>query len=358
MDLGLVAQTARRVGAATDVRAGVGRIAVDVRLLLPLLQSSGGGAATELARDLRAAVAARDSVTLLLPSGVAQGQAAARLEAGPRQFTIPATLRDALLTAMGLAAPRSTTATAATATAPSAAQPVAPAAPGAADAARTWAVAAQTTAAAAVMVSGSGATRVVHRARDDAPAAQVSFTQPLMEPVGEVRAIEAVAERLRHHVERSGLFFESHVAQWARGARDVAEMRAETLRLAAVGNAAADDSAQRVAAQVALLQDGQFALHGPAWHGQQALLTVEREQVAAGESSSAEPVFVTQLALDLPNLGALQVRLRLSGTAVSATVTSQDATRTAPALDELADRLRAHGLTPVQLLAVPADEVH
>jgi hypothetical protein len=184
----------------------------------------------------------------------------------------------------------------------------------------------------------------------------VRFTQPLMEPVNEVRSIEPAAERLRHQVERSGLFFESHVEQWARGARDLSEMRAETLRLAApIEGAATETLAQRVAAQVALLQDGQFALRGPAWPGQEAMLTIEREAVPAQEQPAVEPVLVTQLALDLPILGPLHVRLRLSGGAVSATVTSEDASLTAPALDDLADRLRRHGLTPVSMQAIGTD---
>ncbi len=35
MDLGLVAQAVRRVGAATDLRAGVERVNLPLRLLLP-----------------------------------------------------------------------------------------------------------------------------------------------------------------------------------------------------------------------------------------------------------------------------------------------------------------------------------
>jgi hypothetical protein len=358
MDLGLVAQTAQRVGSVPEVRSGGERVTVDTKLLLPLLQASATGMSGELARDLRAAVAARDVVTLVLPSGVGQGEAV-RMEAGLRQFPIPAALRDALLSALGrneLASSGGTTSLAAATVATSNAGAAAMA--GAADTARTWAVAATTTAAAAVMVSGSGASRSVHRARDDGPVAQVKFSQPLFEPIGEVHATEPIAERLRHQVERSGLFFESHVAQWLRGARDVAELRVETLGVAATSDrSAAESSAQRVAAQVALLQEGQFVLRGPAWPGQPAAITIQREEESSADSPGLEPVFNAQLALDLPHLGPLRVNLRLSGQAVGATVTSADASPIAPALDELAERLRIRGLTPVLMQAVAAPEV-
>jgi hypothetical protein len=289
---------------------------------------------------------------LLLPP--AASQSAARIEVGGRQFALPAALRDALLAALGGQA------SAAAASAPSPASAASSAA-AAADATRAWAVAAQTTAAAAVTAAGSGAPRAVQRARDDAPPPALRFTPPLFEPVAALRPIEAAAERLRHHVERSGLFFESHVAQWARGERSDQELRAElrtdALRLSP---AAAGESAQRVAAQVALLQDDQMRFEGTAWPGQPMTLTVRREQdtAAEGGSDGPGPVFSAELCFDLPNLGPVEVRLRLAGGAISAQVASNDAQKLAPALSDLAEQLAARGLRPVMLQSLPAEELH
>ena len=349
MDLGLVAQSVSRVGAAADTRAAGDRVNVNVRLLLPLLQSTTAGLSTELSRDLRAALAGRDAVRLVLPPAASPGSVPARLEVGTRQFPLPVGLRDALLAALGSAGRE-----AASAAAPAATPPT-PAAATAADSARAWAVAAQTTAAAAVAVSGSGLSRLVHRARDDRPAPIVQFNQPLLEPVGEVRAVQAAAERLRHNVERSGLFFEAHVAQWAQGARDTADMRAEALRLLPAG-AAAETAAQRVAAQVAVLQDAVLSLHGPVWPGQSAALVVERE-APAGTEATSEPVFSARLALALPALGAVQIHLRLAGDAVTAAVSAPRTEPFAAGFTDLAAQLRAHGLEPVGLHADVAADV-
>ncbi len=353
MDLGQLSGVASRLGAGADLRAGGDRIALSTRLLLPLL-NPGGSAPTELANDLRSAVAGREAVTLVLPAAAGQ---AARLEVGSRTFLLPPALRDALLAAVApqdsALQPAAAAANAALATAP------APASANLTDAARAWAVAAQTTAAAAGVVSGSGAPRSVQRARDDAPAPTVRFQQPLFEPVSATAPIAATSERMRHAVERSGVFFESHVAQWASGARDAAELRSEALRLLPGGSG--DLSAQRVAAQVALLQEGVLRLEGPAWPGQPLSLAIQRDD-AAPESAvpaTSEPVFVARLALDLPHLGPIEVAVRLAGLAVSATVHSDRGALLAPALAELAAQFDACGLRPVMLRSVPADaEVH
>jgi hypothetical protein len=359
MDLSLVANATRRVGAAAELRPAIERLAINTRLLLPLLAPQAGGASTELARDLRAAVAGRDSVVLVLPPTAAQSAAAARLEIGNKLFLIPPALRDALLAALGNApgTPAATTRPTAPAT-PTALAALATNAQPAADAGRAWAVAATTTASAAVLLSGSGATRAVQRARDDGPAPTVRFTQPLFEPVNQPRPIQALADTLRHNVERSGLFLESHIARWAQGGHDTAEMRAEALRvLATSANLGGEMTAQRVAAQVAVMQEGALTLRGPAWPGQELSLVLERE-ANAGEPTAAEPVFCARLMLDMPNLGPVEVELRLSGAAISAKVSSQRADHLAPALSELADRLHAQGMLPVLLQSVPATEVH
>lgn len=349
MDLGIVAQAASRVGAAAELRAGGERIAVSARLLLPLLQSRAEGVPTELARDLRAALAGRDTAMLVLSATASQAAASARLEIGARQFPLPVGLRDAIAAAIATAA---TDGAAPTPPAtPAASVPAAPA-----DLVRTWAVAAQTTAAAAIAVSGSGATRMIQRARDDRPAPVVQFSAPLLEPVNEVLAVQPAAERLRQGIERSGLFFESHVAQWAQGARDAADMRAEALRLlTAAAGGTQETAAQRVAAQVAVLQEPVLALQGPAWPGQPVSLVVEREARDIA-TEAGEPVFCARLALDLPALGAVEIRLRVAGEAVAATVESSALQVFEAGLPDLAEQLRLRGLQPAGLRTFAAGE--
>jgi hypothetical protein len=357
MDLGTIASVARRVGPANDVRAGVERIALNLRALLPLLEGQGrlaaapGSSPGQLIADLRRIAASVDEAILVLPPG----GGAARIDAGMRQLAIPATLRDALLALVGTRAPDQVR---------EHSTPLAPPAPAAAPAAsiepaaaaRTWAVSAQASAAAAVALAGSGTARAVGRSIEgDRAPAPVSFSQPLIAAPEPTAPVRAIAERLRSTLERSGLFFESHLAQWARGERPDEAIAQELLHIRPADGQVAP--AARVAAQLQALQQQAVVLHGPAWPGQPATIEIARERAgaehpAADDGGSA--VFNATLTLDLPRLGKLVARLRLSGDTIAATFESAKADALAAALPEFRASLEAHGLTPVLLEAVAA----
>ena len=78
-----------------------------------------------------------------------------------------------------------------------------------------------------------------------------------------------------------------------------------------------------------------------------------------GAAGDAPPVFFARLRLELPRLGAVEVRLRLAGESIAATVESAGAASSAEldqALPEFAAALTARGLRPVLLQAlVPAE---
>lgn len=347
MDLATIAAVARRVGPANDVRAGVERIVLNLRALLALLEGQGrlATAPGQLVADLRAAAARGDEAVLLLPPGAG----AARIDVGMRQLAIPATLRDTLLALIGR--PVATQSTPLAAPAPSAA----PAASvEAAAAARAWAVGAQASASAAVALAGSGAARAVGRSieGDRAPVA-VSFSQPLVAAPEPTAPVRAIGERLRSTLEHSGLFFESHLAQWARGERPDEAIAQELLHLRPGDGQIAP--AARVAAQLQALQQQAVVLQGPAWPGQAATIEIARERAGTEHPAAddgAATVFDATLTLELPRLGKLIARLRLSGETVAATFESARADSLAAALPEFRAGLQAHGLTPVLLRAV------
>lgn len=361
-----------RVDARVDVHGGGERIALSPRLLLPLLQqhAAGNAALAALARDVGAqSGSAQTAVTLVLPAAATATSAAqaAHLEIGGKQLAVSPALRDALL-----------------AQAPGAASPVSDGAArgaGAAmqvlvdEAARAWVVSAQTQAATSQLMAGqvalaAGAGREVLRAaapnataatREQA-LASVGFDQPMADgaalETAPVSAVSAIAQRLQQQFERSGLFFEAHVAQWTRDARDTDELRAELVQLNRGGQALGEAGAQRVAAQLSVLQEQAVALTGPAWPGQPMRLLIEREPrqpMAADAETALPPVIAARLALDLPRLGPVEVDLKLAGKAIATVVRSASTAAMAAALVELTDQLSARGLTPVAAQAVPLD---
>lgn len=350
MDLGTIASVVRRVGPANDVRAGVERIVLNLRAMLPLLEGQGrlAAASSQLVADLRAIAASGDEAVLVLPPGAG----AARIDVGMRQLAIPATLRDALLALIGSRAPDQVRGRSTLLASP--APTAAPAASVEAAAARIWAVSAQASAAAAVALAGSGAARAVGRSIEgDRVPAPVNFSQPLVAAPEPTAPVRAIAERLRSTLERSGLFFESHLAQWARGERPDEAIAQELLHIRPADGQVAP--AERVAAQLQALQQQTVVLHGPAWPGQPATIEIGRERAGAEHPEADDggsTVFNATLALDLPRLGKLVARLRVSGETVAATFESARADTLAAALPEFHASLEAHGLTPVLLQAL------
>jgi hypothetical protein len=353
MELGVVTATASRIGAATDLaRPAVERVPISIRLALPLVEAQrpASAATSELARDLRAVAGTRDSVTLLLPAGRPSDSTAARLDTGRQQFPISAALRDALLAAAASQSGRAGSA--------------APASTADAGAARAWAIGAQTTAAAALALGAAGIARQVTReATIEEPRARVRFSQPLLAAVGAAQPVQAIADRLRERMERSGLFYEAHVAQWVRGERAEDALRQELL--AALGLAGREPGAQpgageRVAAQLEVLQRQVVSLQGPAWAGQQVQIDIARERPSAddgrgGAADSDHAVFVATLRMSPPGLGPIEVRLRLAGDSVATTVRAESPQRLRPELDALSAQLAARGLAPVLVQAVETE---
>jgi hypothetical protein len=345
MDIGALVGTALGRSAPGDPR-GTERFALSPRLMLPLLQSDPALAGTELGRDLRQALNAADArlpLVLVLPAARMAESAAARLEVGGRFFSLPASLRDALLAALE-AQPGRVAAPPLPALAAAASDPLQSLA---------WTNGAHL---AAALSAGPAAPPEV---RKDVAArnALLTLTRPLLDDASSGPA----AARLRAALEHSGLFFESHLAQWAGGSRATEQMRAELLHIdpRLAGSDAAGPSgqpAQRVAAQLAVLQQQAVTLEGAAWAGQAMALTIARDPQSEHEGAPppVRPTFQATLRMELPGLGPLEVRLRLAGEAIAATVVTAAMDEVLPALDDLAERLQARGLSVVSAQAVQA----
>lgn len=400
MDIGALVTAARRVPVVAELRAGADRLAINLRLLLPVIESN--GAQPELARELRAVSTATDYVSLIQPTGSSQ----ARIDTGLRQFAIPAALRDAILVAVEQAGRSSATAKeppvlnapsvnavsdpSATARLISASSHAAAAvalkaaglAPDPASAAKSPPRATNSPMPTSSLATAVEQDAVAERAPSPAPPgeppglapsaerrsglspAQVTLVRPLLDDEPDVGM--AIA-RLRAAVDRSGLFFESHLAAWARGERDLDAVQHELLQLAARGVADAPHAggaAGREADQVDVLTRDAVRIAGAAWLGQPVAIDVRRERGSIDDegrrgvdSDDRHTVFSAQLRLDLPRLGAMAIRLRLVGQTVAVAIDSGRRDEVEPALSGLATQLEARGLRPAGLLvqALPGE---
>jgi hypothetical protein len=168
-----------------------------------------------------------------------------------------------------------------------------------------------------------------------------------------------IAAALRQGMEKSGLFYESHVAEWAQGARAQAELAAEPQ---ARGMAPPSDpaTAQLINLQLNAHEQARVAWQGQLWPGQELRWEIEREperdadgRPDQGDGDAAS--WQSSLTLRFGRLGEVAAKVVLSGGQLHIRL---DAPASARALLEagsgrLADALDAAG-TPLGTLAIHA----
>ncbi|MBJ6750003.1 flagellar hook-length control protein FliK [Geomonas anaerohicana] len=145
-------------------------------------------------------------------------------------------------------------------------------------------------------------------------------TEPLVEHPEQAAA--QLAGRLKTSLTQNGMFYESHLAQWALGGLPLKELLKEPQgklsRLLAEGEGreAGDDSGGAIAdsrtlplikEQLHLLNTGVLAWQGEAWPGQEMRLVV-----GEGSAEQWEQGLEANLSLELPRLGGVKARLRFT----------------------------------------------
>jgi len=167
-------------------------------------------------------------------------------------------------------------------------------------------------------------------------------------------ATDRLALQLKDAVEYSGVFYESHLAQWADDRRPRALLAREPQagwsdEAARVppGASAQHDSGvlarPLLAEQLAVLETGRFQWQGELWPGQRGALHLEEEphHDRGPDDGRHAPGsrWRLSLSLDLGGLGRVEARLRLSGDDLDVALSSRPATASllagaAPALRE------------------------
>lgn len=165
----------------------------------------------------------------------------------------------------------------------------------------------------------------------------------------------AIASGLQQAVGKSGLFYESHVAEWAQGGRALAELAGEPQQQAAqAGNrplATDPATAQFVNLQLATQEQAQIAWQGQLWPGQPMEWEVRREDQDQADADPEQAAWHSRLRLRFPELGELDATLTFSNGALqvrfaagsedSAALLRRHAPRLATALEAAGTRL--HG---------------
>jgi Flp pilus assembly protein TadG len=138
-----------------------------------------------------------------------------------------------------------------------------------------------------------------------------------------------LAQKLQDTIAKSGLFYESHVAEWAKGERPLADLMREPQmqRLLQQGSDAATraasngpdlSAAQMVNQQLHTQEQNRVLWNGQAWPGQQMQWEVRRDQregSQGGSEADGEPeqIWRSGVRFRLPLLGAVSAAVTLIG---------------------------------------------
>lgn len=160
----------------------------------------------------------------------------------------------------------------------------------------------------------------------------------------------ALAQDLKQAITKTGLFYESHLGELARGSRGLESIRQEPQNLNQT------QLSTLVSQQLSVLETNKLSWNGEIWPGQQMALDVKEvvhERVNEQDDNQAnadeaDPQMQTDLTLDLPVLGKVKAQLRLVNGKISIQLAAQQE-RTTALLDQqknvLAHSLAAQGQT-------------
>lgn len=175
-----------------------------------------------------------------------------------------------------------------------------------------------------------------------APAAPVTQAAPLL-ATPNVHA-PVIAEAIRSGIEHSGLFYESHLANWVSGQHEFDALALEPQ--ARAGNA--DELPAILRQQLEMLDSQPLQWRGELWPGMPLQLQVDRQPAEAhgGAGDETPDIWNTTLVSELPALGSVTVKLRLDGDRLQLKLQAGDSASLllAQRSAELRDALTAAGL--------------
>lgn len=181
-----------------------------------------------------------------------------------------------------------------------------------------------------------------------------------------------IAVALRDTLSLSGLFYESHVREWANGNRPLPELMREPQ--AQFGQARQADTAaamqadptaalprpdanstaltQLISQQLNTLEQQRVLWRGEAWPGQAMEWEVDEEDTPEGSDREVTPTWLSTVRFELPTLGTVAATIRLTGDHLHVQIHAGS--------EASASSLRAHGAqlcAALQAAGIPLDSL-
>jgi hypothetical protein len=155
-----------------------------------------------------------------------------------------------------------------------------------------------------------------------------------------------IADGLQHAIDKSGMFYESHLAEWAGGERPLAELKGEpqmatgrhAMEAVKPGVATDPATAQLISQQLTTQEQGRVAWQGQLWPGQAMQWEIARDAPESdgnhGGGDGADAPWRSKLTLRFAALGELGAQIVMAGDQVHI--------RLQAGSDASGDLLRAH----------------
>jgi hypothetical protein len=206
--------------------------------------------------------------------------------------------------------------------------------------------------------------RLSQASQGDHVAAPVISAAPLAAGPQDVHGI---AQGLKGDLGSSGLFYESHLAQWVDGTVSKAELLREPQAALADGASPAAAAGQTTATgalalspraetlvqrQLETFEQRAVNWQGQPWPGQAAGLTIAEDDPKSRAGSAAERTWQASLRLSMPGLGDLEARIGLSGNKASLVLATRNPASSALLLRQRSDLARRLGENGLRLIDV------
>jgi len=218
--------------------------------------------------------------------------------------------------------------------------------------------------------TGKFITQILQAAPNQGEKLSIASQTPIVATAVELKDTSTTASKLQHQINTSGLFYESHVAEWAQGKRPINDIKAEPQSQIGSADITANNSAtalspankemgQIIHQQLNVLEQNIVRWQGELFPGQKIEWEIKKESQSNHTQQEIEDInWQSVVHFDLPNLGTVTAIINLQSSNLGLSLRAEQSTTVSALKDhasELATALQVAG-SPLMSFVVNKNE--